>query len=461
MEDYRKMKYSINVINLFCFALFCQFTSAQNNEQSESDIFEFQLLRQNDSIVINNPQNFYQKVKSIPLGKNHSLSLGGSYRFQAEAFINEQFDKNQDQNDYWFLHRGMFHAHLQLGSKFEIFGELNSSLVSSKENISPVDKDELSINQFFARYQFNDNFNMLVGRQNMRLGTGRLIDVREGPNVRLSFDMAQLQYEDLNTKISGFYAIPVQQQFGVFDNDAFETDETLSAVYWTQKWSEKTNTDFYIFYKEEADKTWNSETANDYRTSFGLRHFGTWKGLDYNNEFVCQLGEFGSGTILAWTASFIIEKEFSASTPFTLGIKTEAISGDKNSNDNSLNTFDALYPRGAYFGRVARFGPSNLIDVHPYFKSKIGKVAIEFDYVAFWRFSANDGVYNPALMMDYPPENDERFIGNQIGAIAGYQLGNFINFELESNVIFPGAFLQQSNQGDTLYHFVFTTEIKF
>lgn len=63
--------------------------------------------------------------------------------------------------------------------------------------------------------------------------------------------------------------------------------------------------------------------------------------------------------------------------------------------------------------------------------------------------------------MGYPPENDERFIGNQIGAIAGYQLGNFINFELESNVIFPGAFLQQSNQGDTLYHFVFTTEIKF
>lgn len=453
-------RYLLLYLILSC-ALATQRTSAQTTKQSESNVLDFQLLRQNDSIVIEKPQDLYQEMKSIALGKTTTLSFGGSYRFQAEAFINEQFDKNQDQNDAWFLHRGMLHAHLKVGSQFEIFGELNSSLVSSKNPIAPVDKDELNVNQLFARYHFNDNFNILVGRQNMRLGTGRLIDVREGPNVRLSFDMAQLQYTNQNTKISGFYAIPVQQKFGVFDNDAFGTHETLSALYWTQNWTVKNNTDVYIFHKEEANKTWNSSAANDNRTSIGLRHFGTWKGLNYNNEFVYQLGKFGSETISAWTASFIIEKEFSVATPFTLGIKTEAISGDKNSNDNVLNSFDALYPRGAYFGRVARFGPSNLIDLHPYFKSKIGKLNIEFDYVAFWRFSVNDGVYNPALMMDYPPENNAPFIGNQIGAIAGYKLNNFINFEIESNIIFPGAFLQQSNQGNTLYHFVLTTEIKF
>jgi len=449
------------MINISCFALFCQFILAQSNEQSESDIFEFQLLRQDDSIVINTPQNFYHKIKTIPLGENTTLSLGGSYRFQSEAFINEQFDKHKDQNKSWFLHRGMLHAHLKLGSKIEFFGELNSSLVSSKETITPVDKDKLNINQLFARYQFHDNFNILIGRQNMRLGTGRLIDVREGPNVRLSFDMAQLQFTNQNTQISGLYASPVQQQFGVFDNDAFKTDETISALYWTQNWTEKTNTDVYVLYKEEADKTWNEVTAIDNRTSIGLRHFGAWQGLNYNNEFVYQLGKFGGETISAWTASLIIEKEFNAATPFTLGVKTEVISGDKDSDDTTLNSFDALYPRGAYFGRVARFGPSNLIDVHPYFKSKIGKINIELDYVAFWRFSAEDGVYNPALMMDYPPENEQRFIGNQIGAIAGFQLNNFMSFELESNLIFPGAFLKERHQGDTLYHFVFTTEFKF
>ncbi|KPM31223.1 Hypothetical protein I595_2488 [Croceitalea dokdonensis DOKDO 023] len=455
------MKKYVWLFLIFSYAFVPRLCSAQATAQSEKNTLDFSLLRKDDNISIVEPMNAYQRLKSIPIGNNATLSLGGSYRFQTESFINEQFDKNQDQTDYWFLHRGMFHAHLKMGSNFELFGELNSSLINSREDISPVQKDELSINQLFARYRVNDSFNVLVGRQNMRLGSGRLVDVREGPNVRLSFDMAQLQYEDDNTKLTGFHAIPVQQQAGVFDNDSFENSETLTALYWTQNWTTNTNTDIYVLHKKEDNKTWNVGTADDNRTSIGLRHFGSWKGLDYNNEFVYQLGSFGNQDITAWTASFNVEKKFTTTHPFTLGIKTEAISGDTNGNDTTLNTFDALYPRGAYFGRVARFGPSNLIDVHPYVETKIGKVAIAFDYVAFWRFSTNDGLYNPALILDYPSVNTERFIGNQIGAIAAYQVNDFLNFEIESNVIFPGAFLKQSNQGDTLYHFVFTTEFKF
>lgn len=446
---------------ILSFAFVPLLCSAQATAQSDPNTLDFSLLRQNDNISIIEPRNFYHKLKSIPLGNNTILSLGGSYRFQTESFINEQFNKNQDQTDYWFLTRGMLHAHLKFKSNFEIFGELNSSLVSSKDAIAPVDKDKLNINQLFARYHFNEHWNILLGRQNMRLGSGRLVDVREGPNVRLSFDMAQLQYKDDNTKITGFYSIPVQPQKGVFDNDAFETEETLSAIQWTQYWAKNTNTDIYLLYKNEADKTWNSGTANDARASLGLRHFGTWQGLTYNNEFVYQFGKFGDEDISAWTVSFNVEKQFETIHPFTLGIKTEAISGESDDNDNTLNTFDALYPRVAYFGRVARFGPSNLIDLHPYISSKIGPVNVIVDYVAFWRFSTNDGLYNPALILEYPSVNSERFIGNQIGAIAGYQINDFINIELESNVIFPGAFLKESNQGDTLYHFVFTTEIKF
>ncbi|WP_082113211.1 alginate export family protein [Kordia jejudonensis] len=440
-----------------CFVFSFAFAKAQ----SEPNTLNFKLLRQYDSISITEPQNLYQNLKSISLGNNSSLSLGGSYRFQTEAFINEQFDKNQDQTDYWFLNRMMLHAYLKLGRNFEFFGELNSSLISSKMAITPVDKDELSINQLFARYQFNDKWNLLVGRQNMRLGSGRLVDVREGPNVRLSFDMAQLQFKNQKTEIKGFYALPVKQQEGVFDNETFEKDESLLALYWTQNWINKTNTDLYVLHKEKYNKTWNTGTAKDKRTSIGMRHYGSWQGFKYNNEFVYQIGSFGNENIIAWTVSFNVERQFNTAHPFTIGIKTEAISGDESTNDNTLNTFDALYPRGAYFGRVARFGPSNLIDIHPYYQTKIGKINLELDYVAFWRFSTNDGIYNPALLLDYPSTNNERFIGNQIGGITGYALNKFINLELESNIIFPGSFLKQRNQGDTLYHFVFTTEIKF
>lgn len=436
------------------------FLSLFTNAQEATNELNFSLLRQDDEISITEPKNIYHQLKSIPLGDNSTLSIGGSYRFQWESYTNEWFNKNEDQNDVSLLHRSMLHAHLKVGKSFELFGELNSSLIGDAKTIIPVEKDELNVNQFFAKYHFNEEWNILVGRQNMGLGSSRLVGVREGPNVRLSFDMTQIQYKEENTDIRGFYAIPVHQKYGVFDNNAFDLSETLSGIYWTQRW-ENTNTDIYALYKKEDNKTWNNGTGDDKRATIGIRHFGNWKGLKYNNEFAYQLGKFGNNSISAWTASLNIEKGFRIFIPFNLGLKTEVISGDISEKDNTLNTFDALYPRGAYFGRVAKFGPSNLIDFHPYIHSDLGKWSIEFDYAGFWRFSTNDGVYNPPLMLDFPSTNNERLIAHQIGSVLGYSVNKFIGLELESNIIFPGDFLKQRNEKDNLYHVVFTTEIKF
>jgi len=434
---------------------------ARQEHQKELD---FSLLRQNDAITFpkDSKNGLYEQVKQINLGNQGSLSFGGSYRFQSEAFINEEFSSEVDQDDIWFLNRFQFHSHLKIADKFEFFAELNSSLIASKQNLTPVDRDDLSFNQLFVRYQFNERWNLLVGRQNLRLGSGRLIDVREGPNVRLSFDMAQLNYQDTNTELTAFYAIPVRVNQGAFDNTALDFQESVGAVYWTQHWKENTGTDIYAIYKEEDGKTWDSGTADDNRLSLGLRHFGHWDKLRYNNEFVFQTGNFGEQDIRAWTLSFNIEYPINFLSPNSnVGIKTEAISGDTSITDNSLNTFDGLYPRGAYFGRVARIGPANLFDIHPYFDAGWGKFSLELDYVAFWRLSRQDGVYGPPLNLQYPSMNEERFIGHQLGAIAGYEVNHFITLEWEANVIFPGSFLDASGLDDTLFHSVFTAEFKF
>jgi len=458
------MKTWSTILLIICLALVKPILTQEDEKQKESS-FNFSLLRQNDQIEIpaKETKSFYENFKLIPLGNKTTLSFGGSYRVQTETFINEQFSSEEDQNDLWFLNRIQLHSHLRVTNKLEVFAELNTSLITSKEELVSVDKDELSFNQLFVRYYFDDNWNVLLGRQNMRLGSGRLLDIREGPNVRLSFDMAQFEYAKDNTNIKGFYAVPVRPKEGVFDNDALNfEEESLAALYWSQNWTEQTGTDFYVFYKEEKNKTWDSGTADDNRFSIGLRHFGTWENFTYNNEFVYQTGSFGDQTINAWTASFNIEHPFRLlGENGIVGIKTEAISGDISDTDNSLNTFDGLYPRGAYFGRVARFGPSNLIDFHPYVSTQFGDFSLSLDYVAFWRFSREDGLYNPPLILQYPSVNDERFIGHQIGTITGFEVNEFITLEFESNVIFPQVFLEESGLESTLFHAVLTAEIKF
>ncbi|MEM9867837.1 MAG: hypothetical protein AAF765_09130, partial [Bacteroidota bacterium] len=130
------------------------FWALQGNAQSNGEeVFSFGLLRQNDEVIIpsDEKKGLYKNLKQIKLGDQSNLSFGGSYRFQSEAFVNEEFASEVDQDDIWFLNRFLFHSHLHLSNGFELFVELNSSLITSKQNLAPVDKDELGFNQLFAR----------------------------------------------------------------------------------------------------------------------------------------------------------------------------------------------------------------------------------------------------------------------------------------------------------------------
>ncbi|MEM9195665.1 MAG: DUF1592 domain-containing protein, partial [Myxococcota bacterium] len=52
-------------------------------------------------------------------------------------------------------------------------GYQDAYLGDDTELAADLQRDELSTNQLFVKYQFNDTWNLLVGRQNMRLGSGR------------------------------------------------------------------------------------------------------------------------------------------------------------------------------------------------------------------------------------------------------------------------------------------------
>ncbi len=432
---------------------------------SQENELEFHLLGQDDDMsFLSEKENkfVYEHLKWINFGSQNSLSMGGSYRFQIESFLNEGFSNSDNKDNIWYLNRLLLHSHLSLGNQFEFYSELNSSTVINKKDVSPVDKDILAINQAFIKYHFNSNWSFLLGRENLKFGSRRLVDIREGPNVRRSFDLGRLDYSNDKTTATAFFSVPVQIQPKVFDNDYLDFDETFSGIYFTHLLNKSIGIDTYSFYQKDNNVTYNEDTADERRYSVGSRFFGTFHKFTFNNEVVYQFGRFGNQDIKAYTLSLQGEFAFNIIVDKTvLGLKTELISGDKNEYDNTLNTFDALYPRGAYFGKVAQFGPSNLIDIHPYINFIKGNYYLELDYDAFWRHSVSDGVYGASLNLDFPSTNIKTFIGQQVGTLLGYNVNNHLNLEFETNIIFPGDFLKASNLSATLFHAVITTEFKF
>jgi hypothetical protein len=114
---------------------------------------------------------------------------------------------------------------------------------------------------------------------------------------------------------------------------------------------------------------------------------------DYNFEAVFQWGSFGSDEVFAWTAASDTGYTFRgiAGKP-RVALRTDLISGDNDPNDNRLGTFNALFPRGSYFGEISLIGPANLIDVHPTLELHLTTApTFTADWDFFRRFSTDDG----------------------------------------------------------------------
>ena len=440
--------------------ILCTLATIEGIGQEKESKYKFSLLRQDDSlngIVDAENKSWYDRIKVIDLGADNLLSFGGSYREQFEFFNNEEFSFSPNRENGWFLRRFLVHSDLRLGKGFKVFGELGSSLIKGKEELAPVDKDQLYVNQFFAEASIA-NFTITLGRENLKIGSRRLIDPREGPNVRQAFDHVALEWQNGQKSFLFFGGSPVVSQTGVFDNDQFANEEWLWGAYAKRLWSGHFNLDGYYTGVHCGSSVYELGTAEELRHSIGLRAWKTTGDWQFDNEAIFQFGSFGNQDILAWTISFDVKNQFNVQ--HLLGIKSELISG--TTDENTLGTFNPLYPRGAYFGRVARFGPANLIDVHPYWNFSTGKFTMEIDYDVFWRFSVEDAVYGPPLNIVLEGDSNARFIAQQIGTIFNYEFSPFSMIELEANYIFSGDYIEEVRPGaKNLFHTVLTTELRF
>ncbi len=346
--------------------------------------------------------DFYDSIKYIPLGNDPTtyLSFGGEIRERFDGFLkNPLLGTNHLSSDNYFLHRSLVHADLHVSEYFRGFFQFGYHEVWGKSSpVTSLDRDNFDVQQAFAEVnlplQDREKLGLRVGRQEMLLGSERLVSSREGPNIRRSFDALRAIYSRGAYNFTGFVTHPVDVKEGVLD-DAPDYKQAFFGVYGTAPITKNVNTDLYYLGFNRDGAIFSQGIADEKRHSVGTRLWGESLGFDYNFEAVYQFGTFGQDDITAWTLASDSGYSFTdVLLQPRIGLKADIASGDKNNNDKELNTFNALFPKGAYFTQNALIGPANFIDLQPNITViPRQNISVNFGADILWRENTNDAIY--------------------------------------------------------------------
>ena len=445
-----------------------------------------QLLRfDEDWNALCNPSvrtDFLDPLKCIPIKRHDSssyLSIGGEFRGVYEDVLNDNWSKSPDPVNSFWLERFQLFADTHFNSHARLFLQLESGLEEGRPaGPRPIDKKDLDFLNAFVEFSTggSDHKTQLrVGRQELQFGSGRLVAVREGPNVRQGFYGARLTQHANQWTIDAFAARPAVDNPGFFDNVPLQTTSFWGVFAENNLGGSPARTfDVYYFGIDRKAATFNQGTAREQRQTIGARiASGTPSASDrrtiiphYDLEAVYQFGAFGSGSIDAWT--FASETGITLGRVATrprLGMRADVASGDKDKNSPNLQTFNPLFPIGNYFGVLSDTGPGpvNFYDLHPdlrtYFRHGI---SLDADWVIWWRQSLGDGVYNvPGNLLVPAGESQARFVGHRPGMEIRWQRDSHFYMQADYGIFYAGSFLRQSGRPNNLNYASFWTGFKF
>lgn len=194
------------------------------------------------------------------------------------------------------------------------------------------------------------------------------------------------------------------------------------------------------------------------------RFFGKAQGWDWNFEGMFQFGSFDGGNIRAWSVASDTGYTFDdVSFSPRVGLRANIISGDRNPTNPDLQTVNALFPRGKYFGEIGLIGPYNLIDVHPNLTPHLNdQWTLSGAAVFYWRESLGDGIYDTFGGLVRPSDNSRaRYIGTQADVVLGWEPTRWFSAELAYSVFASGQFIKDTGPSRTAHFVGFEAVVKF
>lgn len=377
--------------------------------------------------------DFFPRFKDMPVGRDGRLSFSGEMRERFESYTSPGFGLRGFTLDQYLLQRILFGADLTVGDYFRAYVQLGHEVQVGKNPVGPLDSNHLDFHQLFLELALPlDGIRpaMRAGRQEIALGTQRLVSNKDGPNIRRAFDGFRLFGTAGEVTVNALATRPVLLRDGTFD-DSPDDGQSLWGLYATLPVAPVPGlkADVYYLGYENRSAVFGGVTNKETRHSFGTRLFGSAGGLDYNFEGTLQGGLFGRQQIAAWMAASDSGYTF-GELPWRprLGLKANIYSGNPQRGGSVLGTFNPLFPR--LNRETTLLVTANYYDVLPTLRLRpIDSLTVEFGWDFLWRQSTQDGIYAPPFVL-YPRTNlsTGRTIGNQLYVDLAWQAGRHLSF---------------------------------
>ncbi len=398
----------------------------------------------------------WERFKNVPLGP-FRFSFGGQLRGRAEFWNDFGFAEAND--DGFGLLRLRLHGDLALGPHLRLFVEGKSSLADGRSlpgGNRTLDTDSAALQHALLDVRFplgDDSLTFRLGRQELQFGRQRLVSPLDWSNTRArAFDGFRGIVRKGAWRADAFWARFVRTRKYRFNPHDSGTD--FFGVYAAGPLAPGWTLDAYWLGLDADSAAYLGSSGSEFRNTFGARLNRSAASWDLDLESALQVGRFAGQEVRAWMLAVQAGRSFEAA-PLSprLHIGFDYASGDGDSADGRLDTFDQLFPLGhAYLGYADFVGRQNIVDVSPGASLRLHpRLTWRIDQHWFWKATAEDALYNAGGGVVRPGAPGlPRRVGSELDLTLAWRLNRYATAGAGYTRFFAGPLLAATGPSQDL-----------
>ena len=389
-----------------------------------------------DPALRTEPLDSLKYIPLAPADPRSYVSFGADLRERFESNDAPSFGIGHQSATNYLLERLELSADIHPDANWQIFTQLQDDRAFWKSRLTPVDQDQLDLEQAFITYKtpfLGGELKVRAGRQEMAFDLQRFVAVRDGPNVRQAFDAFWADWERGHWRVISFWSHPVQDRT-VHPFDDYSDSHFQYGGFRIERANVGPGSLSAYYSRYELDRAkFLFASGNERRDIFDVRYAGTSAGYDWDLEAMGQTGSLGQKQIRAWAVGSLSGYTFAnlAWQP-RIGLQADAASGNRHPDGGTLGTFNPLFPNGYYFTLAGYTGYTNLVHIKPSITARptrklklLGAVGLQ------WRQTTADAVYTQP---DIPVAGTAGHGGGWTGAYAQIRADYLFNANLTAAI---------------------------